>query len=95
MDTTDGITFSTMADTSEVTAEVDFETLLAIGVAVLASLFGEDVFSSPRILFPKILEARKVALDTTPNSSARPITAAALGIFFFCFFSLPVCSGWL
>ena len=64
------------------------------GVAVFASPFAEEVFSNPRILLPKILEVRKVALDTTPNSTARQITATALGIFFLSLFSLPACSGW-
>lgn len=41
--------------------------------------------SSPNTLLPTILVVRNVALETTPNSNAHPVTTTAFGIFFFGF----------
>ena len=49
--------------------------------------------SSPSSLFPIIFDVRNVALETTPNRRASPVTATAFGIFLCGFFSFGGCCG--
>ena len=91
IETMDGITFSTMSETSDVTTlEVrDSVALLFTAFDVSDELCEES--SSPRILFPIMFDVRNVALETTPNRSASPVTATAFGIFLRGFFSFGGC----
>ena len=84
MDTIDGITCCTTLDTSEVITldEVVSEELLAGAVLLDEEAEEEEDSLSPNTLLPTILDVKNVALDTTPNSRANPVTATAFGIFF-------------
>ena len=87
IDTIEGITFSTIPDTSEVTTLL----LVESGVELLTVLDEPEVFDDvlfrPSSRVPAMLEARNTALDTTPKRIASPPTATAFGTgrpdFFF------------
>ncbi len=85
IDTIDGITFSTILETSEVTTleDLDNEALLLTALVAVVLVFVTPV--NPSTLLPTTLDARNVPLETTPNNSANPVTATALGIFFLWF----------
>jgi hypothetical protein len=84
IDTIDGITLSTTSDTSEVITLDDVVSVELFTGAVLLTEEDEEDSSSPKTLFPTMFDVKNVALDTTPNNRASPVTAIAFGIFFRC-----------
>ena len=93
IETIEGIIFSTMSETSDVTTlDVRDREALLFTFFDVSDEFCEEL-SSPSSLFPIIFDVRNVALETTPNRRASPVTATAFGIFLCGFFSFGGCCG--